>query len=116
MDEATAAVATAGKPTKLRRNSKYAWACLWAIYLASVVGPICQFKVPPLAPWIIPAFGGMDSGTFGWLMGLMSVVGVVLAFPTVFIVKKMGLKGTILLAVGCLLAGSLVEIASGYMA
>jgi MFS family permease len=94
------------------RNSGFAWLILVVTYIASVAATICMFKMPPLAHWIIPEYH-LDGATFGWLMGLMSVVGIVLAFPTAWIIKKIGLKGTILVAVGTLIAGSLLEILGG---
>lgn len=93
------------------RNSGFAWVILWVTYFASVAATICMFKMPPLAHWIIPHYH-LDGATFGWLMGLMSVVGILLAFPTAFIIKKIGLKGTILVAVGTLIVGSALEIFS----
>ncbi|MDR1358281.1 MAG: MFS transporter, partial [Coriobacteriales bacterium] len=92
---------------KLRKNSGYAWLIVAVTYFASFMAPMNQFKIPPVADAVIPAFG-MDPVTFGWLMSSISIIGVLLAFPTVFIVRKIGLKGTTLLAVACLCIGSLL--------
>lgn len=86
-----------------------AWAVLAVTYLASVCAPLCQFKIPPLASWLFPAFhGALDAVSFGTLMSAIAIIGVILAFPAAFIAKKMGLKNVILLSVACLGVGSAV--------
>ena len=86
-----------------------AWAVLAVTYLASVCAPLCQFKVPPLASWLFPAFHGtLDAVTFGALMSAIGIIGVVLAFPAAFIARKVGLKNVILISVACLGVGSAI--------
>lgn len=86
-----------------------AWAVLAVTYLASVCAPLCQFKIPPLASWLFPAFhGALDAVSFGTLMSAIAIIGVILAFPAAFIAKKMGLKNVILLSVACLGVGSAI--------
>ncbi len=86
-----------------------AWAVLAVTYLASICAPLCQFKIPPLASWLFPAFhGALDAVSFGTLMSAISVIGVILAFPAAFIARKIGLKNVILLSVACLGIGSAV--------
>lgn len=84
-----------------------AWAVLAVTYLASVCAPLCQFKIPPLASWLFPAFHGqLDAVSFGTLMSAIAIIGVILAFPAAFIARKIGLKNVILLSVACLGVGS----------
>lgn len=86
-----------------------AWAVLAVTYLASVCAPLCQFKIPPLASWLFPAFhGALDAVSFGTLMSAIAIIGVILAFPAAFIAKKMGLRSVILLSVACLGVGSAI--------
>jgi MFS family permease len=94
-----------------QRNSRYAWLIFGVTFFASWVGPMQQMKVPPNAPLLMSEFG-LDPATFGWLMGCMSIVGVVLALPTIFIVRKVGIKGTVLVAVTCLAVGCAIELFS----
>lgn len=82
-----------------------AWLMLAIIYLASICAPLCQFKTPPLAPWIIPAFG-LDAVSFGLQMSAIGIVGLVLAFPAAYICRGLGAKNTVLLSVACLGIGS----------
>ena len=84
-----------------------AWLILAVTYFASFMAPMAQFKIPPLASWLIPYFG-MDGATFGLLMSALAIIGVVLAFPAAFICRAFGLKATMLISVGCLCVGSFV--------
>ena len=84
-----------------------AWAILVVTYLASFVAPMAQFKIPPLASWLIPAFH-MDGTTFGYLMSALAIIGVVLAFPAAFICRRIGLKSVMLLSVAFVGIGSLI--------
>lgn len=86
-----------------------AWAVLAVTYLASVCAPLCQFKIPPLASWLFPAFHGqLDAVSFGTLMSAIAIIGVILAFPAAFIARKVGLKNVILISVACLGVGSAI--------
>lgn len=98
---------TARDIAKQEKVSGQAWVMLAVTYLASICAPLCQFKIPPLASWLFPAFHGtLDSVTFGLLMSAIAVIGMILAFPAAFIARRVGLKKVILLSVGCLGVGS----------
>lgn len=68
---------------------------------------MAQFKIPPLASWLIPSFG-MDGVMFGYLMSALAIIGVILAFPASFICRRLGLKAVMLISVGCVGIGSLI--------
>lgn len=93
------------------KTPKKAWAMLAIIYLASIGASLCQFKTPPLASWIIPAFG-MDAMSFGMQMSIVGIVGLILAFPAAYICRGLGAKNTVLLSVACLAVGSFGGIIS----
>lgn len=98
---------TASEIAKHDKIPGKAWAILGVTYLASICAPLCQFKIPPLASWLFPAFhGALDSVTFGTLMSAIAIIGVILAFPAAFIARRLGLKNVILLSVACLGVGS----------
>ncbi len=88
-----------------------AWGILAVTYLASICAPIVQFKIPPMANWLFANFAdaGLDSATFGLLMSAMAIIGVILAFPSAFICRKMGLKNAVLFSVACLAVGSAIS-------
>lgn len=79
---------------------------LSVIYLASVTAPLAQFKVPPLASWLVPAFN-MNAVSLGMQMSAIGIMGMILAFPAAHICRSLGAKNTVLLSVGCVGMGSL---------
>ena len=93
--------------TDSQKTPKRAWAILAVTYFASAMAPMAQFKIPPLASWLFPAYH-MDAVTFSYLMSTMAIIGVILAFPAAFIVRRVGLKATVLLSVACIAVGSAI--------
>ena len=85
----------------------YAWVILAVAYVASVAAPLNQFKVPPVLPVLMEAFH-LNLGGAGWLMSVFAITGFLLALPAGLILQRLGLKGTGLIAMGCLLAGSVL--------
>jgi predicted MFS family arabinose efflux permease len=92
----------------------YAWVILVVVYLASVVAPFNQFKIPPVMPVLMEAFT-INLAQAGWLMSILAITGLVLALPAGIILQRLGLKFSALVALGCLGAGSgLGAIANSY--
>ncbi len=83
----------------------YAWMILAVLYLASVASALNQFKVPPVLPVLIQAFN-LSLGSAGMLMSIFSVTGLILALPAGFIMHRLGLKVTGLIAIGAVCVGS----------
>lgn len=54
------------------KTPRKAWGMLAVVYFASFVAPLVQFKTPPLASFLIPAFG-MDGVTFGMQMSVIVI-------------------------------------------
>lgn len=84
---------------------RYAWVILGVVFLASVAAPLNQFKVPPLVPVLMESFR-LTLSQAGLLMSVFAFTGLILALPAGFILQKLGLKTTGLIAVGCLVIGS----------
>jgi len=87
------------------KTPAYAWVILLALYLATLAAPLNQFKVPPVLPILREAFN-LSSLRAGLVMSVFSIMGFVLAIPAGFIVQKIGLKATGLIAVGAVTIGS----------
>ncbi|HSW38609.1 MAG TPA: MFS transporter [Acidobacteriota bacterium] len=85
----------------------YAWVVLFAVYMATMAAPLNQMKVPPVLTVLMDAFQ-MDYGRAGDLMSIFSILGFVLALPAGFILLKIGIKKTGLIAVGALLIGTVL--------
>lgn len=79
---------------------------LIVIYLAGLAAPVNQFKVPPMMQQLMRSFD-ISLMASGWLMTVFALVGLVVAIPTSFILKRFGNKITALTALALLLAGSL---------
>ena len=85
----------------------YAWVILIVVFLASVAAPLNQFKVSPVMPVLMEAFG-LDLSSAGYLMSVFAITGFVLALPAGIIIQKLGLKVAGLIATGCLMVGSVI--------
>jgi MFS family permease len=83
----------------------YAWVILLVVFLASVAAPLNQFKVPPLMPVLMESFQ-LNLSQAGMLMSVFAFTGLILALPAGIIMQKLGPKTAGLMAVGCLVVGS----------
>jgi MFS family permease len=110
----TANVKVANVKPQKEKVQPIAWFMLVLVWLASLTAPLNMFKVPTLAGTLIPLFG-MTNGQFGWLMSIFSLMGVLLAFPAGFIVKKFGLKTTAAIAMIAAALGSVMGAFAGNM-
>lgn len=105
---------------KEEKTPHYAWV-IWIItFLISFAAPMAQFKIVSIPLYFIYVPGvspdgcfGLDASGFGMLMTMVSLIGIVLAFPAAFICRKLGLKQTIALSAIGVIVGGLVEILGG---
>ncbi len=98
-------------PKAIEKTPRYAWVILVVTYLASITAPLGQFKITAIADSIIGAYG-LNYAEFGMLMTCLAIIGAILAFPGAFICRKVGLKATCSIAMGCIILGGLVEVAT----
>ena len=84
-----------------------AWAVMVAVFVASIAVAANRFKVPPVLPILMDDLQ-VDMVTGGWLMSLSSVAGIVLAIPAAFLLTRIGLKLTGLIAMGFAVVGAVV--------
>ena len=95
----------------IQKTPRYAWVILAVTYLASICAPLGQFKVTAIAGEIIGTYG-LGYAEFGMLMTCLAIIGAVLAFPAAFICRRIGLRATCAIALGCIIVGGLVEVAT----
>jgi len=102
------------------KTPRYAWVVWIVTFLVSFAAPLGQFKLVSIPLWFIyvpdvsPAGGFMlDAAGFGMLMTVVSLIGIVLAFPAAFICRKLGLKNTILVATLGVIIGGLIPLVAG---
>ena len=106
--------------TSPQKTPPYAWVIWIVTFLVSFAAPLAQFKLVSIPTYFIFIPGispegcfGLDAAGFGWLMTLVSLIGIFLAFPAAFICRRIGLRNTIgLSAVGVILGG-LIEVLGG---
>lgn len=81
------------------------WFALIIILLASLAAPLNQFKVPPVMPLLMQAFG-VSAAQAGLLMSLFAITGLFLAIPAGFIFQKLGYRLTGMIAILSLVIGA----------
>ena len=89
------------------RIAPYAWVILAVVYFASVIAAFAQFKIPPLMPVLMQTFQ-IDLTQAGLLMSILAVIGLVLALPTGIVLRRLGSKATIIIALGLMAAGAVM--------
>jgi MFS family permease len=92
-------------PGPVEKPPAYAWVILAVLYITSVASALNQFKVPPVLPVLIQQFN-LSLSKAGMLMSIFSFTGILLALPAGFIMQRLGLKITGLIAVGTVFIGS----------
>jgi predicted MFS family arabinose efflux permease len=92
-------------PSPSEKVLPYAWVILVVVYLASVVAPLNQFKVPPLIPVLMETIH-INLPQAGLLMSSIAAVGLILALPAGLILQRFGPKLTVLVAMAGLATGS----------
>jgi MFS family permease len=81
------------------------WFILFIILLASMAAPLNQFKVPPVMPLLMEAFG-VSAAQAGLLMSLFAITGLLLAIPAGLIFQKLGYRLTGMIAILSLIIGA----------
>lgn len=96
-------------PVALEKTPRYAWVILAVTFFASICAPLGQFKVTAIAGEIIGTYG-LNYAEFGMLMTCFAIIGAILAFPAAFICRRIGLRATVGIALGCIILGGFVEV------
>lgn len=77
------------------------------LFLVATAITMTQYKIPTVMTDIMTMFG-IDAGTASWLMSIFTFVGIIVAVPTGFLVKRFGPKKLVLAAVVINVAAALV--------
>ena len=87
----------------------------WQVVLCAVFGAItiatAQNKEIPCLSLLQSSFG-INMTEAGWLSSVYNIMGIVVAFPAVLAVKRIGVRNTCLISIGCGIAGALLGLAS----
>ena len=109
-----AAVSANTAPAKKNAVPKGAWGVLFAIWIAAIAAPLNMFKPTTISVEIINAFN-IAGSSYGWVMSVFSIMGLILALPATGLVYKMGLKKSLAISVASLFLGSLLgALANSY--
>ncbi|MGB9522037.1 MAG: MFS transporter, partial [Anaerolineales bacterium] len=92
---------------KLKTTPTYAWIILAVVYFASIAAPLNQYKPPPIMPILMQQLH-INLTEAGFLMSSIALTGMILALPGGVILQKYGSKKSGLLALGCLLVGTIL--------
>ncbi len=88
-------------------NPRKAWLALLGGGVIYFVNAACQYKVPPIMIDLMQALN-LTISQGGWLMSIMSLLGLILAIPAGFIIIKLGCKWATVLTAAVTLLGSLI--------
>lgn len=99
--------------TREQATPKYAWACLTVTFLVSVSIVLTWFwpvgvTFDLMKPWLMANTPGFSFGGLSSIMGLTPIAAMIMAIPTSGLVRKFGVKTTIV-------AGMLVAILTGVL-
>jgi len=86
---------------------RYAWVILAVTFLAGLTAPVNMSKGTALAAVIMDTYG-IDASVLGWIIAMFYVLGFVLAFPSAKIIKALGCRKVISIALLFGAAGSLL--------
>ncbi len=81
------------------------WLIFFSVFSVGIFAGFNMFKAPPLFMAIMPELGFTED-TIGWVMSMFSIIGVVLAFPAGAILKKLGVRTSLLITAASLVVGS----------
>ena len=97
---------------KLRRCKTTAWVVTVAVFIAGVALAFAQNKVSPIIRIVMGEFN-IDMTTAGWLSSIFSVVALVSALPSAWILGRFGTRKCGFVAIICAIAGCVMGVLSG---
>jgi len=95
-------------------SAKTAWLAMIAGLAIYFTNSAAQYKVPPIMNDLCAALN-MSLLDAGWLMSIMSLLGLILAIPAGFIIMKLGTRNAVVLTAALQLAGTVLgTFATGF--
>ena len=70
---------------------KGSWLAFLGIWLITCSAPLNMFKPATIAPELMEALA-IPATSYGWIMSVFSICGLILAIPAAGLVRKLGLK------------------------
>ncbi|MBC2890238.1 MFS transporter [Gordonibacter massiliensis (ex Traore et al. 2017)] len=79
-------------------NNKERWLCFWALFLYGFMTSFMLFKASSVLPYIASDLS-IASGDVGMVMTSFSIAGLILAYPGAWIMRKVGMKFSVMIVV-----------------
>lgn len=86
---------------------KGSWLAFLGIWLITCSAPLNMFKPATIAPELMEALA-IPATSYGWIMSVFSICGLILAIPAAGLVRKLGLKKIFLICSGSVILGGLI--------
>ncbi len=99
------------RPNATKSSSK-AWLIVLAIFVAGIAMAWTQNKVLPVIG-LVQADLNVSAGVAGWISGIFNVLGIVLAFPAVGMVRKWGVVKGGIVSIAVTLVGAVIGYFAG---
>lgn len=93
-------------------DGSYGWVVVLFTMLVGFVPGSNMAKAISLAPIVCMNFQ-INEATFGLIVASFYIMGFIMAFPTTGLVNKLGMKGSVAIAVGCGIIGSIMGAMAG---
>lgn len=85
------------------------WISFWVLF---IFGFVCvyQWSSPaPILPNVASAYG-MDAASMGWIMSIFNLAGIIVAYPSAWIMRNVGTKASILITAVLSIVGSIAAM------
>ena len=86
---------------------KGAWAVMIACWIVGIVLAIAQYKAMATTTFIAEDMG-LTASQAGWISGIFTFTGIILAFPAAVILNKLGPKKALILSTGFAVVGGII--------
>jgi predicted MFS family arabinose efflux permease len=96
-----------GKSGNTKKFNTKAWVVVIAIFIAGIAMAWAQNKVMPVIG-LVQVDLSVDAATAGWISGIFNILGIVLAFPAVGMVRKLGIFKGGIISIAATLVGSVM--------
>lgn len=93
-------------------NNKERWLCFWALFLYGFMTSFMLFKASSVLPYIASDLS-IAPGDVGMVMTSFSIAGLVLAYPGAWIMRKIGMKFSVMIVVAISVIGTALGCVAG---
>lgn len=94
------------------KTTSKAWAVMLSVFLAGIVMAYAQYKLTPIVG-IVQADLGLTKAGAGWVISVFNILGLLLAFPAVGLIRKWGVVKGGLISLAVTLVGTVIGYFAG---